>query len=101
MPGTARRKPSAAPAAGEQHAFAEQLADDPAPAGAHGQPEANFLLPGSRARQEQVGDIRARKQQQQARHDGQGRHERLQHVVQERQVADTEETQPARTVLPF
>ena len=43
----------------QQDALGEELADDPKPSGAQAQPECNFALPGGRARQQEVGDIRA------------------------------------------
>ena len=50
----------------QQDALGEELADDPKPSGPQAQPECNFTLPGGCARQQEVGDIRARDAENQA-----------------------------------
>ena len=45
---------------GEQDALGEELADDPKPSGPQTQAECDFAPAGGRARQEEVGDVRAR-----------------------------------------
>ena len=53
---------------GEHHAFGQKLSNDPHPAGADAEPHSDFAPPRRRARQQQVGDVGARNQQNQARH---------------------------------
>ena len=53
---------------GQQHALGEELLDQTTPAGADRQPHGNLLAPRARPRQQQVGDVAARDEQDQADH---------------------------------
>ena len=88
MPQTANATPSAPPSRRQQDALGEQLADDPKPSGAQAQPHRHFALPGSRARQQQVGDVRAR--------DGQDQADQRQQDVQRLRIRPAQAVQSAR-----
>ena len=64
----ARPTPRAPPSSDEQHALGEQLPDEPAAAGAERQADRDLAPARRGARQQQVGDVRARDQQHGADH---------------------------------
>ena len=71
---TENTSPSAPPASASTHAFDEELRDDAAAAGAEGDAHGDLALTRQRARQQQVGDVRARDQQDEADGAGENQH---------------------------
>ena len=72
---------AAAPSAGEDDAFDEQLLHDAPAAGAHRQSDRDLALPRRGARQQQAGEVRARDQQHHAGDRGQDQQHRPQHAM--------------------